>query len=272
MRLITMTRDVLERAKTLVRDWDVVVEETKQTATSILLFGKRREESVVLKVLRKPGDEWHSGKVLRAFNGNGVVRVYEEREGAVLLERIVPADSLVELVVTDQDEQATGILAALIARMNSAKPPDGCITVEDWTRGFDHYLRSDDEQIPRELVQQARDSYMQLCSSQERRRLLHGDLHHDNVRYGANRGWLAIDPKGVVGEIEYEIGAALRNPIEQPDLFVARTVIQRRIDQFRRELSIDGDRLLRWGFAQAVLSVIWSWEDGHASDDRNPTL
>jgi streptomycin 6-kinase len=53
-----------------------------------------------------------------------------------------------------------------------------------------------------------------LCSSQRYRRLLHGDLHHGNVLHDSERGWVAIDPKGVLGEPEYEIGVALRNPIE----------------------------------------------------------
>jgi streptomycin 6-kinase len=44
-------------------------------------------------------------------------------------------------------------------------------------------------------------------------RLLHGDLQHYNVLLDRKRGWLAIDPKGVVAEGEFELGAALRNPI-----------------------------------------------------------
>jgi streptomycin 6-kinase len=40
------------------------------------------------------------------------------------------------------------------------------------------------------------------------------DLHHYNVLSDSGRGWLAIDPKGLVGEVEYEVGAAIRNPID----------------------------------------------------------
>ena len=32
-----------------------------------------------------------------------------------------------------------------------------------------------------------------------------------NVRFDSGRGWLAIDPKGVFGELEYEVGAVVRN-------------------------------------------------------------
>ena len=76
------------------------------------------------------------------------------------------------------------------------------------------------------------------------------------------RGWLAIDPKGVIGELEYEVGAALRNPIERPALFGEPSIIRRRVDRFARELGLDAARVRSWAFAQAVLSVIWLVEDG----------
>lgn len=94
----------------------------------------------------------------------------------------------------------------------------------------------------------------------------------DNVLFDSDRGWLAIDPKGVVGEVEHEIGAALRNPFEQPDLFASRSTIERRLKQFTRRLNLDYERTLAWGFAQAVLSAIWGIEDGFVVDATNPSL
>ena len=111
-----------------------------------------------------------------------------------------------------------------------------------------------------------------MCSSQRAPRLLHGDLPHYNVLFDWTRGWLAIDPKGVIGEIEYEIGAVLRNPIERPGLFILPSITERRLQQFRRKLNLDSTRALRWGFAQAVLSAIWEIEDGVIVDTANPAL
>jgi streptomycin 6-kinase len=102
--------------------------------------------------------------------------------------------------------------------------------------------------------------------------LLHGDLQHYNVLFDAERGWLAIDPKGVVGETEYEIGAFVRNPVAQPELFLSRSTIERRLKQFTNRLNLDYERALGWAFAQAVLSAIWSIEDGFAVDATNPAL
>jgi streptomycin 6-kinase len=95
---------------------------------------------------------------------------------------------------------------------------------------------------------------------------LHGDLHHYNVLFDSDRGWLAIDPKGVIGEVEYEIGAALRNPYENPEVFASQKAVERRLKGYGAVLKMDFDRALKWGFAQAVLSAIWSVEDKVAVD------
>jgi streptomycin 6-kinase len=111
-----------------------------------------------------------------------------------------------------------------------------------------------------------------LCASQRLPRLLHGDLQHYNVLFDSHRGWLAIDPKGVIGELEYEVGAALRNPYENPQLFISRSTIERRLEQFTNQLNLNYERTLRWGFAQAVLSAIWLIEDGFAVNEMTPAL
>jgi streptomycin 6-kinase len=88
----------------------------------------------------------------------------------------------------------------------------------------------------------------------------------------SDRGWLAIDPKGVVGEVEYEVGAALRNPIEHPDLFATRAIVERRLEQLAAAMALDVERALGWAFAQAVLAAVWEAEDGRRVDARAPVL
>jgi streptomycin 6-kinase len=88
----------------------------------------------------------------------------------------------------------------------------------------------------------------------------------------AARGWLAIDPKGVIGDVEYEIGAILRNPIDRPDLFVSTATIDSRLQRLAGALRVDGERVLQWAFAQAVLSAIWAVEDGFTVEPDNSTV
>jgi streptomycin 6-kinase len=83
---------------------------------------------------------------------------------------------------------------------------------------------------------------------------------------------VAIDPKGVIGEVEYELGASLRNPYEMPGLFASPEIVWRRLKQYEARLKLDAERALRWAFSQAVLSAIWSVEDGFTVDAENPSL
>jgi len=259
---------IAERVKT----WGVRAERAFATGTSAFVVGTRDGRSVVIKVTRGTGDEWRSGEITAAFGGRGVVQVLEHVDGAALLERLVPATPLVSLVLEGKDDEATEVIAALLRRMSPGDPPVACATVEAWGLGFDRYLATADTRIPRELVLHAQRVHSELAAAQREPALLHGDLQHYNVLHDERRGWLAIDPKGVIGELEYEIGAALRNPYERPELLASPDVIERRLAIFYAALGIDVDRARAWAFAQAVLSAIWSVEDGHAVDASNAAL
>src|SRR6266850_7284522 len=114
-----MTAAPLDRLGEHARTWSVKVEDVLETETSVIAFGTRgvnasENQSVVLKVIKQPGDEWHAGEVLAAFDGNGVARVYEHEPGAVLLERLRPGNSLAGMALSGSDEEATDILASII--------------------------------------------------------------------------------------------------------------------------------------------------------------
>ncbi|RJT15552.1 3'-kinase, partial [Mesorhizobium waimense] len=48
-------------------------------------------------------------------------------------------------------------------------------------------------------------------------RPLHGDLHHENILHGP-RGWLAIDPKGVLGDPGFDAANMFYNPLDRDEL------------------------------------------------------
>jgi len=261
----------LDRLPAKAAEWNVVLDESSETATSLLGFGVRDGQRVVLK-LTKVDDEAHAGKMLQAFGGSGAVRVYEAETRAMLVERLEPGEQLVSLVRRGNDDEATEVLAQVIERLANHAPPDECPSVTDWGRGFERYMRSGDQRISHGLVREAQQVYEALASSQTNTMLLHGDLQHYNVLFDRERGWTAIDPKGVVGELEYEVGALLRNPIELPELFTNRATIERRVEILTALLPLDHTRAIQWSFAQAVLSAIWDVEDGNRVDPNHPAL
>jgi streptomycin 6-kinase len=252
--------------------WNVTLAETRETPTSLLGFGVRADKAVVLKITRQDGDESQSGKILGAFGGDGAVRVYEYETGAVLLERLEPGEQLVNLVKSGEDEEATAILAQVMKKLTAHQAPAECPTIADWGRGFDRYLASGDRQLPLEMVYEARDLYQDLTSTQGTTMLLHGDLQHYNVLFDNERGWVAIDPKGVAGEWEYEVAALLRNPVEQPELFANTAIINRRLEILTTLLPLNYSRAVRWSYAQSILSAVWDIEDGYQLESNNPSL
>jgi streptomycin 6-kinase len=262
-----------ERVDERCRAWGVIIDGSMETESSFIGFGRRGDQPVVLKVVRAPGDEWHSGRVLEAFGGQGMVQVYDYTDGAVLLERLDPGTPLADMALEGRDDEATEILADVMERLSSPQQSSCTFaTVGDWGKGFERYRASGDPQVPADLVEQGEQLYLELCASQHDPRLLHGDLQHYNVLFDSRRGWVAIDPKGVIGEIEYEIGASLRNPYESPKLFTARRTIERRIACYEARLKLDPVRALAWGFAGAVLSAIWFVEDGFTVGADDPSL
>lgn len=261
-----MSKELNERVLHCVRAWGVEIERTAATETSLFVYGKRGGAPVVLKVVKEPGDEWRCGEIAAKFGGRGVVHVYEHVPGAALFERLDPGEPLAKLALDGRDDEATDVLAMLLGRMAPGDPPDNCATVEQWGEAFARYAATGDERIPPALLEPARRIYSDLSRTQREPALLHGDLHHYNVLSDRARGWCAIDPKGVVGELEYELGAALRNPLDRPDLFARPDVVERRLDHFGLALGIDVSRARGWCFAQAVLSAIWSIEDGKGSE------
>jgi len=262
----------MHELETKAAEWNVTLDEIRETPTSLIGLGVRDGVRVVLKITKQVGDESHSGEVLKAYGGKGAVRVYESEPNAVLLERLVPGEQLVNLVRQSRDDEATNILAEVIAKLANHEAPIDCPTVTDWGRAFDRYLKSGDEQIPHEVVVEAREMYEELASSQRQTMLLHGDLQHYNVLFDNERGWVAIDPKGVIGELEYELSAALRNPIELPDVFANPVTINRRLETLTSKLNLDYSRALRWSYTQSILSAIWDIEDNHQLTPNNPSL
>ena len=239
------------------------------TASSHILFVRGPHGPAVLKVFKPPREEARSSLALRHYGGHGAVPILAFDEEAVLTRRVNPGTALSDLVRAGRDDEATDIVCDVAASLHAPGVAAGTWpTVAQWGADFDEHQRSAQAHLlPSDLVEAARHGFFDLCRSQSEPVLLHGDLHHDNILHDERLGWLAIDPKGVVGEREYELGAALRNPVGSPDLYTDPGVMRRRVQRMAARLGFDGGRVLRWCFAQAVLSALWCVQDGHDGAD-----
>jgi streptomycin 6-kinase len=202
---------------------------------------------------------------LQIFGGDGIVQLLEAdpTQGIFLVERLQPGTMLSTL---SDDKQATSIAGQVMRQLWKPAPAEHNFpTVQKWAKGLERLRNHFDGGVgpfPHHLVETAEAFFAELIASLAEPVLLHGDLHHFNILAARRQPWLAIDPKGVVGEAAYEVGALLRNPMphlfSEPDL---TRILARRLDQLAEELEFDRARLWRWGVAQAVLSAWWDVED-----------
>jgi len=93
---------------------------------------------------------------------------------------------------------------------------------------------------------------------------LHGDIHHGNVLDAGARGWIAIDPKGLLGERTFDFVNILRNPDAATAL--ARKRFDRQVEVLVDAAALDRTRLLKWTLAFAGLSAAWHLADDEAAD------
>lgn len=208
---------------------------------------------------------------LRHFAGCGAVRLLEADpdQGVFLLERLNSGRSLVTLA---DDDQATRIAAQVMLGLWQKVEEHGHFpTTADWAGGLARLRQTfagSTGPFNRRLVTMAETLFAELLASAAAPVLLHGDLHHDNV-LANGEGWLAIDPKGVVGEPAYEVGALLRNFWGRDvTADVRQKMTARRVAILQEMLGIAPQRILGWGLAQAVLSGWWSYEDhGHGWEE-----
>jgi streptomycin 6-kinase len=204
---------------------------------------------------------------LRVFDGRGAARLFESdaARGALLLERLEPGTQIVPLREED-DAAATEAAASVMRKLRRAAPETHSFpTAADWGLGFARcraYFDAGTGPFPHSLFDEGEALYAELLASSAAPVLLHGDLHHGNVLAATREPWLAIDPKGLIGEPAYEVGALLRNPLPQLLRWTQPVrLTERRIAQLSEELGLERARVRGWGLAQAVLSAWWSIED-----------
>ncbi|WP_245994449.1 aminoglycoside phosphotransferase family protein [Tengunoibacter tsumagoiensis] len=205
-------------------------------------------------------------EALRHCAGHGMVQLlaYDELEQVMLMERVQPGKTL---RAVEHDEVAISVAASVMRQLWRPLPAQHYPfpTIGDWGKAFARIRKQyagGPCPMPYEYLDRAERLYAELSASQAEPVLLHGDLHQDNILFSERELWLAIDPKGVIGEPAYDTGALLRN--FWPDILShpnQKQLLTRRIDQLSAELNIERERIANWGFAQAVLSMLWCIED-----------
>lgn len=237
------------------------------TPSSDLLPVRVQGRPAMLKLPRAP-EERQGGLLMVWWNGDGAARVYQHdpATGALLLERATGPRSLARLASSGQDDEASLVLCAAAAKLHAprAKPLPELVPLGAWFRALPPAAAKYGG-----VLRDAHAAASGLLSNPQDLRVLHGDLHHENVLDGGERGWLAIDPKGLWGERGFDYANIFYNPT--PDLARQPGRLARQAQVVARAAGLDRVRLLNWVVAYGGLSAAWWLEDGRA-DEAAPVL
>lgn len=235
--------------------------------------GRTDGTSVVVKALNDFPDveeELRGAHYLRWRDGHGAVRLFDLDGTAMLLEDAGDR-TLHDFLRQRGDDAATFEAARLAADLfgESAVPPPPELqplrarfsslfkraALDGAGRRRHDALYRDAALLAERLLARERDD-----------RPLHGDLHHDNIMLSP-RGWLAIDPKGLLGDPAFDLANFFYNPIDASALCADPKRVRSMAGIFSAELAIGLSHILDFAFAWGCLSASWHAEDGNEGEE-----
>jgi streptomycin 6-kinase len=183
--------------------------------------------------------------------------VLAQTDDAILLERAEGGVSLSDLARNGQDDEASRIICAVVAKLHAppTKPLPDLVRLERW---FEELRRA--AAIHGGILSVSAATAHELLATPRDIGVLHGDVHHGNILNFGARGWLAIDPKGLLGERGFDYANLFCNP--DPATAVATGRLARQIAVVADAAKLERRRLLRWVLAWAGLSAAFCLEDG----------
>lgn len=236
------------------------IQKLTSTYTSDLYTAQYKDSAALLKIMKPESDEQHSPAILRYFDAQGAAELFQSEDNALLLEYLEPEPELKHMVARGEDDRATKIISDVIKDLHASRPT----SFPDKTKNLKQHFRAlfeKAEATPKSIYSSAAQMAAKLLSEEKDIRLLHGDIHHENI-LRSDRGWLAIDPKGIIGERTYEVANTLCNPENLSAIVHDPKRIQRQADILALELDMDKNRILAFAYVHSCISMCWSIEDG----------
>ncbi len=218
--------------------------------------------AVVLKLLKPYGaDEMLGVSLMQWLNGKGAARIYGVNDQVILME-YVPGETLGDVVRAGGDTTAIGVICDLIPHLHKHRPTPP--SLRPLRAQFADLLTHDPAIWPdasREDIRYATQLAERMLAD-DHATPLHGDFHHDNILL-ADRGWLVIDPKGLIGDPVYETANLFQNPVGAPDLVKNPARIDHLATALANGLGWDRQRILGWAIAHGAISACWNVNAGN---------
>lgn len=222
-----------------------------------------------LKPFDDVADELRGEHYLAWRRGQGAVRLLGRDDHSMLLE--YAGETLLQQVLDKEgDNAATEIAAEVMAKLFSPGKDPFPPELQPLRERFASLFRKaagDRNAGHDSLYVEAAAIADRLLADPHDIMPLHGDLHHDNILHGS-RGWLAIDPKGVLGDPGFDAANMFYNPLDRDDLCLDPERIADMAEVFAKTLGQAPRAILDHAIAYGCLSASWHHEDDNAVEEN----
>lgn len=226
-----------------------------------------------IKIFDDDEDELRGVHYLRWHNDGACVRLLDFQDRQMLLE--YAGDKTLKQVITEQsDSDATAIAAGVIKDLlaRSDKPaPTQLQPLRDRFQSLFEKASSDYLIKPDSFYIKAATMAENLLGNQQNLRVLHGDIHHENIML-SKRGWLVIDPKGLYGDMGFDTSNMFYNPLNQTDLTADPARIANMAESFAKALNQSPRHILDYAVIYGALSASWHANDGNNADEAEELM
>lgn len=253
--------ELLEKCSTY---WNVTVDQSLyHLSYNYITTVRKNDDTVAVLKIGYPEEKelFTEMAALRFFDGNFTVRLLDENAdlGAMLLEKIKPGTTL-KTIQKNNDAEASQIAAPIIRDIPIDVPDHHSFpTVADWIKVLQRIRdKIKNTSITSTMLDRAQDFFLQLEETKTEDKLLHGDLHHDNILFDDQRGWIAIDPKGVVGDPAFHGARFIQNFW---DTTPTESLVKNRIETIAYAQRFDSQRIGKWAYVDFIISNCWSLEE-----------
>jgi streptomycin 6-kinase len=259
-RLPRLTRELLD-------EWDLRVDGTSAYGNCALVVPVTTADGqrAVLKVQFPHWEAETEHLALRTWAGNGVVQLLraDPRRFALLLERLEPRD-----LTTIDALDACEIVGSTYKRLHVPAGPQFRTLSGELKRWLERFRQLPaSAPVPHRYVEQAIAlSEDFVADPATDGRLIHTDLHYENMLAAEREPWLVIDPKPLSGDPHFEVAPLIWNRwdevVASGDL---RFAVKQRFYTAIDAAGLDEDRARDWVIVRQMLNVLWTLEDADES-------
>ncbi|WP_354063761.1 aminoglycoside phosphotransferase family protein [Devosia sp. 2618] len=237
-----------------------------ETATSwIFRVEQNGRNFAALKILKSLAaeEERRGAQLMNWYGGEGAATVFDMHGDTIFMEWL-DGGTLSEPVRAGHDDEGTIAICTVVTNLHRprADAPEGLMPLPQRFKAlFDTDVRAWPH-TARDLYARASGIALKLFDRPSAQIPLHGDLHHDNI-LSSDRGWLAIDPKGLIGDPLYEVANVFRNPPGAIQLSANPKRINALVEAFETRLGFPRKRVLGYAAAHSALSACWDLAAGN---------